>query len=188
MAAEVEIKVWIPDTAALEQKIRELNFEQLSPPSHEWNALYDHAGELRAKSEVLRIRKYRGRTILTHKSKGSVAKHKVRQELETAVEKGDELDAILRALGYEPAFIYEKFRAEWMDGTGHVVIDQTPIGDLVELEGPPEWIDRIAQKLGIPESQYVTDSYATLFTKWAARTGSQARNMTFAETGTRRPF
>ena len=31
---------------------------------------------------------------------------------------------------YAPVFVYEKFRAEWSDGQGHVVLDHTPIGDL----------------------------------------------------------
>lgn len=188
MAAEIEIKFRVADVAALERQVRSLHFQQVSPASHEWNALYDRNGELRGKAEVLRIRKYRGRTILTYKSKGTIARHKTRQEFETTVEKGDELDNIFRGLGYQPAFVYEKFRSEWTDNRGHVVIDQTPIGNFAELEGSPEWIDRVAHQLGIPESQYVTDSYAKLFHDWKLRSGSPACNMTFDECGTPRPF
>ena len=73
------------------------------------------------------------------------------------------MHAILTALGFRPVFRYEKFRAEWSDGTGEVVIDHTPIGDLAEIEGGPEWIDRIANLLGISERDYITASYAELF-------------------------
>ena len=59
------------------------------------------------------------------------------------------MDAILRALGFSPAFVYEKFRAEWSDGEGHVVLDHTPIGDVAEIEGKSRWIDRIARELGV---------------------------------------
>jgi len=34
---------------------------------------------------------------------------------------------------------------EWKDGEGHCVVDETPIGNFAELEGPPEWIDRTAE-------------------------------------------
>ncbi len=108
-------------------------------------------------------------------------RHKSRTELETAVADGEQMDAILRALGYAPSFRYEKFRAEWTDGIGHVVLDETPIGNLSEIEGPPDWIDRTAARLGVSESDYITSNYATLFFEWKARTGSPAMNMTFQE-------
>ncbi len=64
------------------------------------------------------------------------------------MENGEQMDAILRALGFSPTFRYEKYRAEWSDGTGHAVIDETPIGNFGELEGPARWIDRTAQAAG----------------------------------------
>ena len=93
------------------------------------------------------------------------------------------MDAILRALGFSPTFRYEKFRAEWTDGTGHVVLDQTPIGDYGEIEGPPRWIDRIARSLGIAPADYITRTYADLFFAWKRGTGSEASHMTFGEVG-----
>ncbi len=97
------------------------------------------------------------------------------------------MHSILSALGFSPSFRYEKYRAEWSDGEGEVVIDRTPIGDLAEIEGEPHWIDRIAQALGVSEADYITASYAELFFQWKERTGSPARNMTFDECGTPRP-
>jgi adenylate cyclase class 2 len=90
------------------------------------------------------------------------------------------MDAILRNLGFQPSFRYEKFRAEWSDGAGHVVVDETPIGNIGEIEGEPEWIDRTAKSLGISPAQYITASYAELFYDWKKRTRSPATEMTFA--------
>ena len=84
---------------------------------------------------------------------------------------------MLRALGYSPAFIYEKFRAEWSDDEGHVVLDHTPIGDVAEIEGKSRWIDRIARELGVKPADYITKSYAELFFEWKRKTGSKAKNM-----------
>ena len=96
---------------------------------------------------------------------------------------GKQMDGILRALGYSPAFVYEKFRAEWSDGEGHVVLDRTPIGNVAEIEGKSRWIDRIARQLGVKPADYVTKSYAELFFDWKRKTGSRAENMTFRECG-----
>ncbi|MFY9647601.1 MAG: adenylate cyclase, partial [Terriglobales bacterium] len=79
----------------------------------------------------------------------------------------------------EPTFRYEKYRAEWSDGAGHVVLDETPIGNFGEIEGPPRWIDRTARALGVAPSDYITETYAPMFFAWKRRTRSPATEMTF---------
>jgi adenylate cyclase class 2 len=179
---EVEIKFLVSDPQALRQKLRQLRFREVTPSSHEINTLYDLPGQkLRRKGELLRLRNYGGKWKLTHKAKGIPGKHKSRGELETVVSDGEKMDAILRTLGYSPAFVYEKFRAEWSGGEGHVVLDHTPLGDLAEIEGKSRWIDRIARELGLMPTDYITKSYAELFFDWKRTTGSKAENMTFTE-------
>ena len=181
MANEVEIKFAVHDPNGMRDRLREVGFKEVTPRTHELNTLYDHMGKLRSRGEVLRIRKYGDVWKVTHKSKGSAAKHKTRAELETKVQDGVILDQIFRAIGYEPRFIYEKFRSEWSDGKGHVVLDETPIGNMGEIEGEPDWIDRVAERLGIKESDYINKSYAELFFDWAKNNRSKAKNMTFKE-------
>ena len=89
-------------------------------------------------------------------------------------------DQIIRALGFAPSFRYEKFRTEWTDGEGHVVLDETPIGNYGEIEGPPDWIDATAARLEISHQQYITASYSELFLDWKRRSKSPADDMTFA--------
>lgn len=181
---EVEIKFLVHDAEALVRSLQGAGFHEQTPSTFEANTLYDSAsGELRRKGEVLRLRIYGDQWKLTHKSRGTAAKHKTRVEHETQVSKGEEMHAILTALGFRPSFRYEKYRAEWSDGTGEVVIDRTPIGDIGEIEGAGEWIDRTAKTLGLSDKEYITDSYAELFFRWKERTGSHAANMTFEECG-----
>lgn len=188
MPAETEIKFEIEDVNALEASLREIGFRQKTKSTLEVNTLYDlPSGELRAKAEVLRVRRYGDIWKITHKTKGSAARHKVRAESETKVDDGEQMDAILRALGFLPTFVYEKYRSEWSDGKGEVVVDRTPIGNIGEIEGEPDWIDRIADRLEISEESYITKSYVGLFMEWREKTGSAAVNMTFEECGTRRP-
>jgi adenylate cyclase, class 2 len=188
MPAETEIKFIIEDVASLERQLEKIGFQLMTPSTLEVNTLYDlPGGELRARSEVLRIRRYGDIWSITHKSKGTSSRHKSRTESETKVSDGEQMDAILRALGYSPSFIYEKYRAEWTDHRGDVVIDRTPIGNIGEIEGEPAWIDEIATKVGIPDSAFITKSYAALFLEWRTRTHSTATNMTFGECHTPRP-
>ena len=61
------------------------------------------------------------------------------------------MDAILRALGIRANFPLRKVsRRSGADGKGQVVVDETPIGNFCEIEGPPRWIDATAKKLGVP--------------------------------------
>jgi adenylate cyclase class 2 len=97
------------------------------------------------------------------------------------VEKGEAMAQIFEAVGFAPSFRYEKYRSEWSDSTGHVVIDETPIGNFGEIEGQPEWIDATAQRLNIPVKSYLKESYAELFAAWKQKTKSKAKEMTFKE-------
>jgi adenylate cyclase class 2 len=177
---EIEIKFQAPDSRALTRRLRAAGFKRITPRTHEMNTLYDLPGTpLRNRGELLRLRKYGKKWVLTHKAKGKVGRHKSRIETETEIADGAKLDAILHSLGFTPTFRYEKFRAEWSDRTGHVVLDDTPIGSLGEIEGPARWIDRTARALGIEPKDYITKSYAELFLEWRAKTRSKAQEMTF---------
>ena len=183
---EVEIKSLVSDPKDLERRLKALGFRCVTPSTHEVNTLYDLPGQkLRRKGELLRLRKYGDKWRLTHKAKVVAGKHKSRAELETGVSDGKQMDAILRVLGYAPTFVYEKFRSEWSDGRGHVVLDHTPLGDIAEIEGKSRWIDQTAKALGVAPTDYVTKSYAELFFEWKRRTKRKAMNMTFREIGGR---
>jgi adenylate cyclase, class 2 len=177
---EVEIKFRAHDVPALTRRLRAAGFRLVTRRTHEMNTLYDLPGQpLQKRGELLRLRKYGTEWVLTHKAKGKAGRHKTRVESETRVADGAKMNAILQALGFQPCFRYEKFRAERSDGKGHVVVDQTPIGNFGEIEGPPRWIDKTARLLGISPANYVTQTYAGLFFEWKQQTRSPAQEMTF---------
>src|SRR3954454_12081546 len=182
MPNEVEIKFAVPDLKEIRRKLKSLKFREVTPRTPEMNTLYDRPSRpLRQRGEVLRIRKFGDGWKLTHKAKGKDGRHKTRKETETKIEDGRRLEEVFAAIGFKPAFRYQKFRSEWTDGTGHVVLDETPVGMFGEIEGPPRWIDRVAKTLGVRREQYITKSYAELFSDWKKRTRSKAKNMTYAE-------
>jgi adenylate cyclase class 2 len=139
---------------------------------------------LRNHTEILRIRNYAGRWTVTHKRLPDVGpgedRHKHRVETETSVGDGAVLAEVFRSLGMVESFRYEKWRTEWREGAGHCVIDETPIGNYAELEGEPEWIDRMAEQIAVRQQDYITLSYGRLFEQWRERHGSAAKDLTFA--------
>ena len=60
------------------------------------------------------------------------------------------------------------------------MVDETPIGNYAELEGPAEWIDAAADQLGVGRSDYITLSYGRLFDQWREEHHSTAQDLTFA--------
>jgi adenylate cyclase class 2 len=186
MALEVEVKFRVADPAALIERLRSAGFHEETPRTFERNILYDTPDRrLRAQQTILRVRKYGDRWIVTHKclppNNDPDARHKHRVETETTVKDGEAIGHIFTQLGYQPSFIYEKWRTEFADATGHCVLDETPIGVYAELEGPPEWIDSTGHKLGVDHAQFLTLSYGRLFDQWRKDTGNTVENLTFDE-------
>src|SRR5438067_13517222 len=110
---EIEIKFRIANLNSLVDRLRHLGLEQVTPRTHEVNTLFDLPGRpLRARGDLLRLRKYGDLWILTHKarSKEGAGPHKTRVETETRIEDGEKMEGILHALQLEPCFRYEKFR------------------------------------------------------------------------------
>ncbi len=192
-SAEIELKFPVTDPSLLEAMLPELGFQLETPRTFEHNTLYDTPERsLRARHHLLRIRQYGAVCTLTHKRQPDGADdslYKTRIETETTLADGAALAAIFAQLGYTPAFIYEKFRTEWVytesetqgNPRSHLVIDETPIGNWAELEGPISWIDRMLVALHVDPATRITDSYGSLFTAWKRRTGSPATNLTFDE-------
>jgi adenylate cyclase class 2 len=188
-STEIELKFPVSRLGDLEQRLRELGFRLDTPRTFESNVLYDTPDRrLRAKGELLRIRQYGDRWIVTHKrhpeDEDAASRFKVRIETESEVADGEALAEMFSRLGFEPTFRYEKYRREYSHpkaSAGHVVIDETPIGVYCELEGPTGWIDQTLVALGVSPGNCLTESYGRLFTAWKQETGSPAENLTFDE-------
>jgi adenylate cyclase class 2 len=181
---EIEIKFHVEDIRRLRRRLRVSKFRLITRRTHEMNTLYDFPGQtLRKRGDLLRLRKYGTEWTLTYKAKGKTGRHKTRSELETKINDGKKMEAILLALGFAPSFRYEKFRSEWSDGKGKVLLDETPIGLFGEIEGKSRWIDQTARQLGISSPDYITQSYAELFFEWKKRSRSSAKEMSFGAVG-----
>lgn len=184
MPVETEIKFRVADLAGLTRRLQVAGFSVVTPRAFESNVLYDTPDrQMRARTEILRIRNYGGRWVVTHKRlpDGSAGqeRHKHRIETETEIADGGALEEIFLSMGMTAAFRYEKWRTEWSDGEGHCVVDETPIGNYAELEGVSEWIDSAAARLDVAHAEYITLSYGRLFDQWREEHPECGEHLTF---------
>ncbi len=115
-------------------------------------------------------------------------RHKVREEIEVEVGDAKALTQILEGLGLRGWFRYEKYRttyrlpgsAGWAKGL-LIELDETPVGTYVELEGPPEAIDRAARLLGFTQRDYTTKNYLQLYLEDCRRRGETPSHMLFPD-------
>ncbi|MBI5084309.1 MAG: class IV adenylate cyclase [Acidobacteria bacterium] len=181
---ETEIKLAIPTAEAGHALLVRAGFSEFHPRAFESNSVYDTpAGDLMRSSRLLRLRDYHGQAILTFKGPPEPGPHKSRPEFETPVQDPEALHLILAALGFQVQFRYEKYRTTFyhLSQPGEAVLDETPIGAFLELEGPPDWIDSTAAQLGFSPSDYILQSYGALYRLHCQNAGIPPTHMVFPD-------
>ena len=190
MTQETEVKIPIGERGITlddaRARIEPLGFTPHKPRVFERNLVFDLPNaSLRESRQLLRLREAGGHSTLTYKGGPATGgKHKAREERETSVGNFEEMSVILERLGYSITFIYEKYRTEYSKGDepGTITVDETPIGNFLELEGEPAWIDATAKLLGFAESDYLTSSYGAIYVDWCRKNGIAPANMQFPTT------
>jgi adenylate cyclase, class 2 len=182
MPVETEIKLPVSDLERARAAIASLGCQVHHERAHEWNAVFDtRLSRLRRKGQLMRVRQFGTAATLTFKGTSLAGRHKRREEIEIAVSDADAAALILRRLGLRPVFRYEKFRTEYAKPgePGIITVDETPIGNFLELEGPAAWIDDVAARLGYLESDYIKRSYGALYIQHCESTGTTPSDMLF---------
>ena len=180
---EIEVKLAVSSAALARRRLRAASFRLRQRRSFESNILFDTGDRrLRRQGCMLRLRTVGGRHWLTFKRPGATSQHfKVREEFETEVLVPGVLERVFVALGLEPIFRYEKLRTVYTWRGGEAMLDETPIGTFIELEGSRGWIRRAAQALlGARPPQFITQNYASLYADWCRRHRRPFRHMVFS--------
>jgi adenylate cyclase class 2 len=140
----------------------------------EWPAPSSRAGKTTDRRPLSVVSRSLQSALLTYKgpaqkegSHGSPGqRYKIREEHDVRVEDAAALAQVFKGMGLRPCFRYEKYRSTYrlagFQGL-KVELDETPIGDFLELEGGREEIDRCAALLGFCPADYITESYGALF-------------------------
>lgn len=181
----IETEVKIRFSGALREAhelIERSGYQVIEPRTLEADQTFDHPNaDLLAADQLLRLRRSGARFTVTYKGPTERARHKSREEIEFDVSDAGAFELVLDRLGYQPRFRYEKYRTKFAgaDEPGIVTIDETPIGVFLELEGPSDWIDLTADRLGFAHSEYCTASYAALYREYLQLHHGAPANMVF---------
>ena len=129
------------------------------------NELFDdRRHSLRAAGRVLRLRHNDQGAQLTVKGpKREVQGVKTRPEVEVGVADGEMARTLLELLGYDRVFRYQKYREVWHWRDCEIVLDETPVGPFLEIEGSVEGIHAAARALGRGPADYIRESYVALY-------------------------
>ncbi len=138
----------------------------------EVNTLYAGGG-LDPHRCVLRLRRVGARAVLTYKEQfASDGAIKHRREDESEVADADAVAAILDALGYRPALVYEKRRETWQLSEAEVVLDKLPFGWFVEIEGPEAAINEAERQLELRTAAVEYATYPDLTNRFGIMRGT----------------
>jgi adenylate cyclase, class 2 len=181
MAREIEAKFPLDNRPAIISRLEGAGAEQLYPETFEDNMILDRRGELRTKGALLRVRRFGRYTLVTFKgTAGYSGGVKTRDEVQTGIESFDRAISLFDSLGYRPTFRYQKLREVWRLGDAEVVLDRTPIGNYLEIEGPMERIESVAAILGLDMDDAIRASYADLYRKQRRTRPDLPENMVFS--------
>ncbi len=128
---------------------------------------------------------YKGKSRRTSAdTKGKYKGKKVREEVETTVGQPAKTVKILKRLGFQRSFRYQKYRTCYTvrldDGRSlQATFDETPIGNYIELEGDAGTIETVAEMLGYPPSAFISESYVEMQVARCAGKGEPLSDLLF---------
>jgi adenylate cyclase class 2 len=178
---ELEIKLYLTDLPAFQERLAALGGQLREPRLHEVNLRFDTPdGNLIRAAQVLRLRQDRA-ARMTFKGPGeSLDGVYARQEIEFTVSDYQAARSLLEALGFQVSLMYEKYRTTYDFEDLQVTMDEMPFGNFTEIEGPKAGGIRIAaERLGIKWEARIMESYTSLFEHLREKKGFTFRDLSF---------
>lgn len=181
---EIEAKVRVGDLAAVRARLEELGACKRAG-AREHNVVFDTRERSLAEADcLLRLRRH-NTTVLTFKGprEDRAEPIKGRGELEVEVSSFETAASILKALGFEPTWVYEKDREKWSLDDALVMLDTLPrLGSFVEVEAPGEGrVRRILDMLGLSPQSCETRTYAEILADYVEERGEPFADLVFEE-------
>ena len=178
---EIEVKLYVRDLKKIEAGLLERKAHLIQARVFERNQRFDQPdGRLRAEGRVLRLRQD-AEARLTYKGASDLVDGIMsRRELEFTIGDLETARKVLLALGYVEVAVYEKYRAVYELGDCHIMLDELPYGNFVEIEGADaEAIHSTADLMGLDMEAATGDSYLGIFQRYCQKRGWSQSILTF---------
>jgi len=179
---ELEIKLYLADLPAFNQKIESAGGQLSETRLHEINLRFDlPGGELTRAAQVLRLRQDNA-ARMTYKGPGeTITGVHVRREIEFTVNDFQSAQDLLEALGYQVSLMYEKYRTTYTLDDLQITLDEMPYGNFTEIEGSDtRAIRNAAGILNLRWEARILESYTSLFDHLREKLGLPFRDLSFA--------
>ncbi|MFC2168480.1 class IV adenylate cyclase [Acidobacteriota bacterium] len=162
---EIEIKIKIENLEDMAHRIVEQGAKEVRERAFEENILYDFPDLiLTNKRQAFRLRKIKKKTYLTFKGSPQKSRQfKIREEYESEVKNANQIKKIIKSLGLIPKFRYDKFRTVFRTKKLNICLDETPVGNFIELEGEQNHIVKFASSLGFSRTDFIKKNYVDLY-------------------------
>jgi adenylate cyclase class 2 len=177
---EIEVKFFLPEVPPFRERILALG-ATTAGRYFETNICFENETRtFKEKDILLRLRKDH-KTRLTYKAppNASDTRFKVYRELEVEVSDFDTCLAILTNMGFHPAQTYEKWRETFQLGDTKLLIDTTPYGIFLEIEGSKSAIMDLANQLDLVWEKRILLNYLAIFEIVRREEDLPFRDMTF---------
>lgn len=178
---EMEVKFYLNDLVAFEQRLRSIGASLVQPRTFETNLRFDTPDlSLTKAHRVLRLRHDQA-NYLTYKGPTQPGKAvTIRQEIEIEVNDFETTKALLEALGYQESVRYEKWRTKYRLENMGIDLDEMPYGNFVEIEGDDAArIERMALSLALAWPLHLNESYMMLFERVKQNKALKVHNLVF---------
>jgi len=179
---ETEVKLYLHDMGSVAARLVAAGATTQLPRVLERNVRYDNAERSMMDSGIVVRLRQDYRTLLTYKEP-SAQKDDValtRFEVSVEVDNFDAMQIILEKLGYTRVMVYEKQRTTYLLHNAEVVLDEMPYGDFMEIEGQPDDIRWIIERVSLGDAPRFKCSYVELFERVCHHLKLDLRDLTFA--------
>ena len=179
---ETEAKFYVHNLSKIELRLQELKAQLIQPRTHETNLRFDNENnDLRSSFRVLRLRQdEKARFTFKGPSVEQAGGILSRREIEFIVDDFEKAKEFLEALGYRAVVFYEKFRATYELDNTHIMLDELPYGEFIEIEGEnAESIRAVADLLGLNWEAMVKAGYHALFERVAGKYNLEPSQLSF---------
>lgn len=182
---ETEVKMYVPDLAAVARRLEQCGAVLVRPRVLERNVRYENAEKSLTPSGIVVRLRQDARVWLTYKSPGIVRTGSIRSRFEAEVEVSsfETMETILGQLGYYPHLVYEKYRTAYLmekdELRAEILLDEMPYGNFVEIEGDSPAIERMVNLLELQTAPRYSASYTVLFEYVKQHLGLNFQHLTF---------
>ncbi len=182
---ETEVKLACGDLG----RLRDAGFTlTISTPRHfEDNWLLDSPDQMLFRQRAaLRVRAVNGKGSVTFKGvvpESESSPLKVREEIESDTSDPARMIAVFEKLGLRRAFRYQKYRTNYslrLDGEElKVSLDETPMGNFMEIEGDEATILRVLEAAGFSSKDIIRETYPDLHVERCRARGVPLEDLVF---------